>query len=233
MPKTIKYAEYDRAKRQVGNKLDTQLRAEIANAAARLVAEGEVEDFSSAKSKAADSLGLVSSGSMPDNVEVQTALIDYLRFYEGRIFDERLTTMRQAALRAMRFFDEFEPRLVGPVLYGSAVKHCAVTLHLYTDELESITRYLVEEQIPYELTETTLKVSKRETLEFPTFWVINDGLDFELIIFPWSYNIHPPLSALDGRRYKRADVKAVEELLRDSLDSNDDELTATAVRDFR
>ena len=213
------------------HKPDKQQRAEIANAAARLVAEGEAEQFAEAKLRAAQNLGLANSGNMPDNIEVQMALINYLHFYEGQILIDRLVKMRQAALTAMRFLQDFEPRLVGPVLYGSAVQHSAVTLHLYTDELESVTRFLFEEKIEYQLTDTTLKVSSRESLDFPTFIVLNQELEFELVVFPWSYYSHPPLSGLNGRRYRRADANAVQQLLDESLLLNDENLVTSPLRD--
>ena len=212
-------------------KSNKQQREEIAYAAARLVADGEAQDFAGAKLKAVESLGLVNSRNMPDNLQVQSALISYLQFYEGQILIERLATMRQAALTAMQFFKLFEPRLVGPVLYGSAVEHSAVTLHLYTDELESVTRFLYDENIEYQLTGTTLKVNSRESLDFPTYIVLNNGFEFELVVFPWSFYAHPPLSGLDARRYKRADADAVQQLIDESLSSIDANLATSSIRD--
>lgn len=213
------------------HKPNKQQRAEIANAAARLVAEGEAEDFAEAKLKAAQNLGLADSRNMPDNSEVQTALIKYLHLFEGKTLVERLEKMRRAALSAMQFLQDFEPRLVGPVLYGSAVRHSPVTLHLYTDELESVTRFLFEGKIEYQLIDTRLKVNSRESFDFPTFIVLNEGLEFELVVFPWSFNSHPPLSGLNGRPYRRADTNAVRELLDQSLLLDENNFVTNPVRD--
>jgi len=213
-----------RSTRRDSNKF---LRSEIAQTAARLVAEGEAEDFASAKRKAAIRLGIENSRNMPDDLQVQTALITYLQFFEGESLELRLTTMRCQALAAMRVFEQFSPRLVGPVLYGSAVANSAVTLHLYTDELESVTRHLYDLTIDYRLASRRLKLSQNRHEEFPTYLVVNQGIDFELIVFRQSYFTHPPLSALDGRRYKRADTAAVEKLLARELSfvSNQDAKT--------
>ncbi|MDA0823382.1 MAG: hypothetical protein O3C28_13300 [Proteobacteria bacterium] len=191
-------------------------RAEIAAIAARLIAEGDAHDFASAKRKAAASIGLENSRNLPDNLTVQAALLEYLRLFEGDVLDARIALMRHEALAAMHVFEIFEPRLAGPVLYGSALAHCAVTLHLHTDEIESVTRFLEDSKIKYQLTETRLKVAAKRYEEFPTFLVSNNDLDFELIVMPLNSLTHPPLSALDGRRYRRVDSVTLKQLMAQS-----------------
>ncbi|MFT4580792.1 MAG: hypothetical protein ACI915_000097 [Gammaproteobacteria bacterium] len=191
-------------------------RAEIASIAGRLIAEGDAVDFASAKRKAAASIGLENSRDLPDNLAVQSALLEYLRLFEGDRLNARIALMRHEALAAMHVFDIFEPRLAGPVFYGSAVANSAVTLHLHTDEIESVTRFLQDSRINYRLTETRLRVAAKSYEEFPTFLVFNNDLDFELIVMPLNSLTHPPLSALDGRRYRRADSVTLKQLITQS-----------------
>lgn len=189
------------------------LRRDIAHAAARIVAEGGADSFAAAKRKAAAHMGFDNLRHLPDNVEVHAALIEYLRLFEGERLEIRIDSMRREARAAMRILAQFSPRLVGPVLYGSACEHSPVTLHLYSDELESVTRFLHERKIHYLLTDISLKTSPKRREAFPTYVVTNNGLEFELVVFPLAFLTHPPLSALDGRPYKRADTAAVEELI--------------------
>ena len=189
------------------------LRSDVAQAAARLVADGEAANFATAKRKAVDALGLENFRNMPENQEVQDALMLYQRLFEGAQWIQRIDAMRREARTAMIATAQFRPRLVGPVLYGSACEHSPVTLHLYTDEVESVTRFLHEAKINYRLTHTVLKTSPSRREEFPCYVTINDGLEFNMVVFGEAYFAHPPLSSLNGRPYKRADIDALSKLI--------------------
>lgn len=202
-----------RATRRNTNKL---MRSDIAQAAARIIAEGSAETFAAAKRKAALTLSAENNRNMPDNQEIQKALIEYLRLFEGERFTNRIDAMRREALRAMEVLSAFKPRLVGPVLYGSACDYSPVTLHLYTDELESVTRFFHQRETDYRLCHTVLKTAAKRQEEFPLYLVENEGLDFELVIFPEAFFAHPPLSSLDGRPFRRADAVALQKLIDES-----------------
>jgi hypothetical protein len=199
--------------RSTRRKSGKSVRSDIAQAAARLVAEGGASSFAAAKRKAATSMGLDNFRNLPDNNEVQAALIEYQRLFEGDRLVHRIVSMRREALAAMMVLADFTPRLVGPVLYGTACEHSPVTLHLYTDELERVTRFLHDRKIDYQLTHTTLKTSPRRREEFPTFLVANQGLELELVVFPLAFLAHPPLSSLNGRPFRRADTKVLKNLI--------------------
>jgi len=205
--------------RSVRRNSSKSVRSDVAHAAARLVAEGGASSFAAAKRKAAAGMGLENFRNLPDNKEVQAALIEYQRFFEGDRLAQRIVSMRREALAAMMVLADFTPRLVGPVLYGTACDHSPVTLHLYTDELEGVTRFLHDRKIDYQLTHTTLKTSLRRREEFPTYLVTNRGLEFELVVFPLAFLAHPPLSSLDGRQFRRADTSALKGLIADNTTS--------------
>ena len=201
--------------RSIRRNSDQTLRSDIAHAAARLVAEGEAPDFVGAKRKAAATLGVANFRNLPENIEVHDALMHYLQLFEGEQWVQRIATMRQQARAAMVVLATFRPRLVGPVLYGSACEYSPVTLHLYTDEIEQVTRFLHDARINYRLTHTNLKISRGRREDFPTYLVVNDELDFNLVVFADVYFAHPPLSSLNGRPFKRADIDAVDKLISD------------------
>jgi len=192
------------------------LRSDVAQAAARLVADGEAANFATAKRKAVDALGLENFRNMPENQEVHDALMLYQRLFEGAQWIHRIDAMRREARTAMIATAQFRPRLVGPVLYGSACEHSPVTIHLYTDELESVTRFFHEAKINYRLTHTILKTGPSRREEFPCYVIINDGLEFNMVVFGEAFFAHPPLSSLNGRPYKRADVDALDKLIEEN-----------------
>tara|TARA_Y100000590_G_scaffold238598_1_gene268406 strand:- start:947 stop:1606 length:660 start_codon:yes stop_codon:yes gene_type:complete len=188
-------------------------RSDIAHVAARLVARGEARNFSGAIRKAAASLGLKNFRNAPQNMEVHNALLLYLQHFEGDRWAQRIAAMRHEARAAMIVLAQFRPCLVGPVLYGSACEHSPVTLHLYTDETESVTRFLHETKINYSITHTVLEVSRSRREEFPTYLVVVNEFEFDLVVLSEVYNSHPPLSSLNGRPFRRANIDALDTLI--------------------
>lgn len=200
------FRHHVKAMRSTRRQTNTTLRSDIAHEAARLVVEGGCRSFAVARHKAAARMGIDNLRNLPDNVEIHSALIEYQRIFEGDRLCQRIEAMRREALAAMVVFEHYTPRLVGPVLYGSACDHSPVTLHLYTDESESVTRLLCARKIDYRLTETTLNVSSKHRDVFPTYQVVNRDLDFELVVLGLAYLVHPPLSSLNGRPMKSANA---------------------------
>lgn len=188
-------------------------RSGIAQAAARLLVEGLADDFGSAKRKAAAQLGLRDERVLPDNRAVQAAIVEYQRLFEGDELAARIEHLRREALAAMRVLEGFEPRLVGPVLYGTPFEHSPVTLHLYTDEVEACARFLLGRRIPFRQGERALRLNQRESEVYPVFEVAMEGADFELVVMPCARLAHPPLCPLDGAPYRRMGMAELEALL--------------------
>src|SRR5688500_18733260 len=125
-------------------------RRRLAHEAARLMAEGGIRDYHQAKLKAAERLGIHDDASLPRNREIEDALREYQRLFQGEATAEGLRLRREAALRALEFFAPFEPRLVGPVLDGTADAHAPVSLHLHDDDADAVPRFLEDQGIPAE-----------------------------------------------------------------------------------
>src|SRR5437667_3025792 len=136
------------------------LRRALAQEAARLMAEHGIRDFLLAKRKAAERLGVIDGVALlPKNSEIESALAEYQRLFRGASHLEALEAQRRAALAAMRYLREFAPRLVGPVLSGTATEYTEVQLHLFAERVESVTLKLLDGGIPHELTEKRLKLN--------------------------------------------------------------------------
>ena len=99
-----------------------QMRKRIAQIAAEYLSETGSQDYQLAKNKAANQLGLgnTDTTNLPSNKEIQQALIAYQRIFRADAQPLALQQHRQTALQAMQFFQQFNPRLVGSVLDGSA-----------------------------------------------------------------------------------------------------------------
>ncbi len=184
----------------------------IASVAARLLVEGEALDFATAKHKANLQLG-GHDERLPANHTIHAAMITYQRIFDGPATRARVVDRRRKALLAMALLRDFEPRLTGPVLYGSALEHNAVTLHLFTDEAEHLLRFLIEHGIPYKIDTKQLRTSRQAEVEFTVAWISRWDLDFELVAMPRIYLQHPPLSPLDGDPYRHCDYERLDALL--------------------
>lgn len=130
------------------------MRARIAAAAARLMAEDGIDNFALAKRKAARQLGAADTESLPTNDEVEAALGDYRALYQAKEHPERIAELRRVALDAMRALERFNPYLTGPVLRGIAGPYAEIDLQLYPDSAKDIELFLLERNIGFGTAET-------------------------------------------------------------------------------
>jgi len=121
----------------------------------------------------------------------------------------------------MRFFVEFEPRLVGPVLEGTADEHSAVCLHLHDDSADKIAMFLQERGIPYEERTRRLRLERETTADVPVFVFSAGDNAIDLTVLPYTRLRQAPLDRIDEKPMRRANLAAVEELVREEDAAND------------
>jgi hypothetical protein len=190
------------------------LRRALAQEAARIMAEHGIRDFLIAKRKAAERMGVSTSAAvLPRNVEIEDALAEYQRLFGGETHVETLRDQRRAALNAMLYLQEFEPRLVGSVLSGTATEYSDVQLHLFADRAEEVTLKLMDDEIPHEITEKRVRMNAERVLAYPGVRFELDDQSIEAIVFPHDGIRQAPVSPVDGRPMKRANKLEVEALL--------------------
>lgn len=189
------------------------LRLALAREAARLMAEHGISDFLAAKRKAAARFGVEDGAVLPKNTEIEAALGEYQRLFGGESHAEMLNTQRLAALEAMRRLREFEPRLVGPVLTGTATEHSDVQLHLFADRPESVTIKLMDQRIPHEVTERRVRMNAERVLNYPGVRFEIADQPVEATVFPLDGIRQAPVSPVDGRPMRRADIDELETLV--------------------
>jgi hypothetical protein len=195
------------------NKLKhSQMRARIAAAAARIMAEDGVEDLASAKRKAARQLGALDTQALPTNEEVESELLAYLSLYQGDEQRERLQALRYAALDAMRGLEAFRPYLSGPVLKGTASRYADVDLQLFTDDRKGLELFFLNRGVPYELIEARHYCGDepRDVHVLRLEW---DGIPFSLAVHAAKDERSTLKATPGGRQIERAGINAVAALI--------------------
>src|SRR6201992_1564510 len=143
------------------------LRKALAQEAARIMAEHGIEDFLQAKRKAADRLGVHDHSVLPKNIEIETALRAHQRLFGRDTHDNTLKEQRRIALDTMKLLDEFQPRLVGSVLTGTATNYSDINLHLFADASESVGIKLLEICVPHHFYERRVKMDSERSINYP------------------------------------------------------------------
>ncbi len=189
------------------------LRRALAQEAARVMAEHGIHDFLTAKRKAAERFGVSEGGLLPRNTEIEEALAEYQRLFGGSSYTQSLASRRRAALTAMRRLAAFSPRLVGPVLSGTATRHSDVQLHLFAERPEDVTLWFLEQGIRHEMVTRRVKMNAERVLEYPGVRFEVDDIPVDATIFPTDGIRQAPVSPVDGRPMRRADAPEVEAIL--------------------
>ncbi len=185
----------------------------VAQEAARIVVNQGIRDYGVAKKKAADRLGLRNHGSLPGNQEIEQAVSDHLQLFAGESHSDWLHVLRSAALSAMEMLASFSPRLVGPVLTGTADPHSAVNLHVFADSPEAVALSLDNNGISYRPYERRLKSRRNQADTYAGFEFHYGEATIQSTVFPVDGIRQAPISPMDGKPMKRADEKAVRDLL--------------------
>ena len=126
----------------------TAMRARIAAAAARIMAEDGVDDFALAKRKAARQLGAAETEALPANDEVEGELRAYRALYQPE-HSRRIAELRRIALDAMRALERFSPYLTGAVLKGTAGPYAEIELQLFPESAKEVEIFLLERRMAY------------------------------------------------------------------------------------
>ena len=195
--------------------VNDRARQMLAQEAARIIVEQGIQDFRLAKTKAAERLGLSGRGSLPGNSEIQQAVGEHLTLFGRESHSNLLQALRRAALSAMEILSPFSPRLVGPVLHGTAAANSAINLHVFSDTPELIAMKLDENRLAYRSYERRLKSRRDKAETFAGYRFLQDDSSVEATVFPLNGMRQAPISPVDGRPMKRADHVAVQKLLDD------------------
>jgi hypothetical protein len=187
--------------------LSEELRQELADEAARLMAEHGIADFSLAKRKAAERLGVRRGAALPSNGEIHLRLAERQRTFDSA-HNDRLGRLRSVAALAMEFLAAFRPKLVGPVLDGTATQSSAVELHVFSDSPEVVAAALESRGFRLRDAQRRYRFGRDSEL-IPGFELLINDEEVEVMVFAERGSSHAPLSPVDGKPMRRASRAAV------------------------
>lgn len=179
----------------------------IAEEAARIMDSEAIRDFALAKRKAIQRLGLETKD-LPSNAEIQTALLAYQRLFNNH--QEAFEVCIDGALEAMRFFEPYQPKLVGPLVEGIAFGDMRVTLHLTAESVEEVIFFISDNRIPYREGEKRYSVSGGKK-DLPCVRFIAGEIEVEVVILIEGEQ-RGLRSPVDGAAIKGLDIHGVGQL---------------------
>jgi len=150
---------------------------------------------------------------LPKNREIEDALAEYHRLFGGTKHGETLAGQRNAALSAMQMLADFEPRLVGSVLAGTATEHNDIQLHLFAERAESITFRLMDLGIDHEVVERRVRYGADRVVAYPGVHFEFEDHVVDATVFPIDGIRQAPVSPVDGKPMRRIDADELEVLL--------------------
>jgi hypothetical protein len=195
---------------------DTELiRAEIAVAAARMIAE-DGTDYGTAKRKAAKQiLGdvRVRGDILPTNAQIEDEVRLYNELFFGESQPARLLHLRKLALRLMIELEKFNPHLTGAVLNGTAGEHSDIHLQLFADSPKDVQVYLLNRNVNFEVSETPHFKGRNELIETVSFMRENEGIHLALY---GTDDLRGAVKKTEARGIERAGTESVRALIDES-----------------
>lgn len=188
------------------------LRAEIAAAAARMIAE-DGADYGTAKRKAAKQIlgnTKVRGDFMPDNAQIEEEVRQYNELFFADSQPARLLHLRKLALRMMTELEQFSPYLTGAVLNGTAGEHSDIHLQLFAPSAKDVEIFLINKNVDFDVSESAHFKGRGEPVETLSFLWQNEGIHLAL------YETDDLRGAIKGSaegRMVRADIEAVRTLI--------------------
>jgi hypothetical protein len=192
------------------------LRAQVAAAAARLIA-ADGADYGTAKRKAARQiLGEQRSASagaavLPDNQQIEDEVRLYHALFNADTQPARLFRLRTIALQVMEHLEQYNPFLTGAVLNGTAGPHDDIHLQLFADSAKEVEIFLLNKNVNIDISETPhFKGPRYAPVETVSFLWQKEGVHAAL------YELDDMRGALKARsdgKPLRADLAGVRALL--------------------
>jgi len=189
------------------------LRQQLAFDAAKIMLDQGDEAFERARRKAVERAGVCNKRLWPSNEEIRDALRAEQRLFRGERQLAEVARLREQALRGMRNFARFRPRLVGSVLDGSADARQPVRLFLFAERTEDVVFTLMEQNIPWQQRERTLRFAGGVRRDCPLLSFYAGETCFELVVLPLSALSNPPLDPVGEHPQRGADADEVERML--------------------
>jgi hypothetical protein len=201
------------------NSRQNGMRARIAAAAARLMAEDGIDDFALAKRKAARQLGAADTEALPANHEIEAELRAYRALYQAEEHPELVAALRRVALDAMRALQQFSPYLTGPVLSGLAGPYAEIDLQLFPESVKEVEIFLLERNLAFDTAERR-HYSGDRARNVSVFTLDWQGAPLRLQVFDPRDERLALKTTLAGRAMERAGIAEVGQLVSNTQGSS-------------
>jgi hypothetical protein len=205
------------SRERAARSLPLEVLDQVADEAARVMVEHGIRDFALAKRKAAERLGLRGRGAMPSNAQVQERVAQRQRLFEPDVHDARIAKLRRVATEVMGDLEAFRPRLVGPVLDGTATINAVIELHVFSDSPELVAEALHAVGHRVHNRQRRYRFGPDVSQQIPGFGLLLEEEEIQVMVFRERGAHHAPQSPVDGRPMRRASRAAVIALLDPSV----------------
>lgn len=188
------------------------LRAEIAAAAARIIAE-DGADYGTAKKKAAKQIlgnTRIRGDVLPDNAQIEEEVRTYNELFFSDSQPARLLQLRKLAVQLMQELSSFSPFLIGAVLNGTAGEHSDIHLQLFADSPKDVEIFLINKNVNFEVSESAHFSKRNDPVETVSFMWKTEGV--HLALYEKDDLRGAVKNATDGK-VSRADINAVRALI--------------------
>lgn len=189
-----------------------RLRELVAFEAAKLLYNGEYEEYIDAKRAAAEDL---EASILPSNREVALKILEYALEVEGDDYWMRLKELRDEALEVMEDLSEFNPRLVGSVWRGIVKPSSDIDIELDSENLEEVKQRI--EESGYKILGIE-RINVPEPLRHGSLWRIRilgkRGHEVEIILKEHQNYLNPPRCDIFGDIKKGLNISELRKVLR-------------------
>lgn len=170
-------------------------------------------EYYRAKMKAARKVcqGWVKPADLPSNREIRDEIQRFACTFEGESRTENLLSMRLQALRFMRLFSPFQPKLIGSTLTGHIRKGSDIDIHVFSHSCEAVTSRLDDEGIPYRVEHKRVKKHGEERVF--THIHVQDEYPVELTLYSTEEASYGFKCSITGKRIERATLPEFEQFL--------------------
>lgn len=155
--------------------------------------------------------GRVKPEDLPSNAEIRDEVQSFARLYEGEQRAVNLLEMRLEALRMMRVLRRFRPRLIGSVMTGHIRQGSDIDLHVFADNVDSVTLLLDDEGAVYDVEHKRVRKHGEERVY--THVRIRDRFPFELTVYAADQAHYVFKSSITGKAIERASIAELQQLL--------------------
>lgn len=149
-----------------------RVRSEIAQSAARMIAE-DGADYATAKRKAARQLlgdVRVAGEWLPDNDTIEAEVRAYQALFHADSQPRILALLRRVALLAMEDLASFRPYLAGAVFNGTATEHSDIYLQCFCDSPKDVALHLLNAGVDFDTSESRHFANRGEVETLSFLW---------------------------------------------------------------